>query len=98
MNPKDGSSKEDILIEQALYEMTIGQLIDYIFYGEINSFFFEELDDKYSRGHLQAMSKDELIEVIELARKKSIWNDFLANEINIESPVTKLKYIKEKRL
>lgn len=92
-----GIKKEDLLIEQALYEMTIGQLIDYIFYEKVNSNFFEELDDKYSRECLDSMSKEELIEVIEQARRKSIWNNFLVKEIKIELPVTKLKYIKEKR-
>lgn len=97
VNPKDGSSKDDVLIEQALYEMTLGQLIDYLFYGEERKAFFEELDDKYPHKCLKSMSKEEIIEVIEQARRKSIWNNFLAKEIKIESPVTKLKYIKQKR-
>ena len=92
-----GIKKEDLLIEQALYEMTLGQLIDYLFYGEERKAFFEELDDKYPHKCLKSMSKEEIIEVIEQARRKSIWNNFLAKEIKIEFPVTKLKYIKQKR-
>lgn len=92
-----GIKKEDLLVEQALYEMSLGQLIDYLFYGEENTDIFEKLDDKYPIDYLKALTKEELISIIEHARKKSIWNDFLAKEIKIELPVTKLKYIKEKR-
>lgn len=92
-----GIKKEDLLVEQALYEMSLGQLIDYLFYGEENTDIFEKLDDKYPIDYLKALTKEELISIIEHARKKSVWNNFLAKEIKIEFPVTKLKYIKQKR-
>ena len=91
-----GIAKSDLLIEQALYEMSLGQLIDYLFYAERTDF-FEELDNNYPTEKLSSLSKEELIDIIEKARRPSVWNMFLAKEITIEQPITKLNYLKENR-
>lgn len=91
-----GIAKSDLLIEQALYEMSLGQLIDYLFYAESTDF-YEELDNNYPTEKLSSLSKEELIDILEKARKPSVWNTFLAKEITVDQPITKLNYLKENR-
>lgn len=93
---QDGIAKADLLIEQALYEMSMGQLIDYLFYAD-GTDFYQMLDNDYPSAKLQTLSKEELLDLIEKARKPSVWNTFLAKEITVDQPVTKLNYLKENR-
>lgn len=94
---RSGYSKEDILIEQALHEMTMGQLIEYLFYGKAEVDFKDYIDEYYPIEKLKELGHEELLTLIEKSRKKSIWNIFLAKDIDIEEPKKKLTYLRENR-
>lgn len=94
---QQGQGKDDILIEQALNEMSLGQLIDFLFYSDEHINFEEFLDNYYPDKKLKDLSKEEILSIIEKARRKSIWNLYLANEISIEEPITKLTILKNNR-
>ena len=92
-----GTTKEDILIEEALHEMTMGQLIDYLFYGPSEIMLPEYIDEHYPVNKLKQLSKEELITIIEKTRKKSVWNLFIAKDIDINEPQRKLSFLRENR-
>lgn len=94
--PQGRTAKADLLIERALYEMSLGQLIDYLFYANSTDF-HQELDNNYPSAKLQTLSKEDILDLIEKARKPSVWNTFLAKEITVDQPITKLNYLKENR-
>ena len=92
-----GNKREEVLIEQALHEMTMAQLIDYLFYGPCEIDIVTELDEHYPSKKLKELSNDELVELIEKSRRKSVWNMFLANDIDIDEPKEKLTVLKNNR-
>lgn len=91
---RSGSTKEDMLIEAALHEMTMGQLIDYLFYGNTETNLSDLLDEYYSAAALKALSKEELIELVERGRRKSVWNLYLSDDFDVLEPQAKLKELK----
>ena len=97
--PKDLQPKlnSNQLIESALTEMTMGQLIDYLFYGTTEVNFSDYIDDNFPPEKLSLMSNSELISLVEKGRPKSIWNDFLVEYIHIQQPKEKLNYIRNCR-
>ena len=94
---RTGSSREDVLIEEALHEMTMTQMIDYLFFGPVEINMPEYLDDFYSNNKLQDLSKNELITLIEKSRRRSVWNMFLAKDIDIDEPKGKLMFLRNNR-
>ncbi len=94
---RSGSTKEDILIEAALHEMTMGQLVDYLFYGNPEIVLTDYLDEHYSAAAIKKLTKEELSQLIERGRRKSIWNLYLADDFDIIEPQAKLKQLKDYR-
>lgn len=94
---QNGIKRDDALIEAALHEMTMGQLIQYLFYAPSEFSLPDYLDDHVSPIQLKRKSKEELIDLIEHSRKKSLWNLFLADDFSIDEPQLKLKMLRENR-
>lgn len=94
---RGNNKREEVLIEQALHEMTMGQLIDYLFYGPCEVDISIELDEHYSTKKLKQLSDDDLLALLEKARRKSVWNLFLVDDIDIDEPIAKLITLKNNR-
>ena len=94
---RSGGRKEDLLIEQALHEMSMGQLIDFLFYGEAEILMEDYIDEYYPSSKLESLSKEELISLIEKFRKKSVWNLFLSKNFDIDEPRKKLNFLRQGR-
>ncbi len=97
--PKDLKPKinKNQLIESALAEMTLGELIAYLFYGQTEVIFPDYIDENYPSEKLHSMSKDDLLLLIEKGRPKSVWNNFLAKLIHVQQPKEKLNYLRDNR-
>lgn len=94
---RNGATREDVVIEAALHEMSMGQLIQYLFYAPSEFSLPDYLDEHISPNQLKGKSKDDLVALIERTRKKSLWNLFLADDFSIEEPQAKLKTLRENR-
>ena len=97
LRSSEGSAKEDQLIEKALYEMTLGQLIEYLFYSIEQSGFENYLDNNYPQKIINELTKSELIDLLKKAQRRSVWNMFLADVIDISEPITKMSYLAKNR-
>jgi len=91
------NTREEVLIEESLHEMTMSQLIDYLFHGICEIDIITELDERYPPKKLKELSTEELIELLEKARRKSVWNVFFVNDIDIDEPKAKLVVLKNNR-
>lgn len=91
------NTREEVLIEESLHEMTMAQLIDYLFHGVCELDIITELDEHYPSKKLKELSREELIELLEKSRRKSVWNMFFVNEIDIDEPRSKLIVLKNNR-
>jgi hypothetical protein len=85
------------LIESALTEMTLGVLIEYLFYGQTEVAFADYIDENYPANKLQEITKDNLVLLIEKGRRKSVWNKFIAENINLLQPKEKLEFLRDNR-
>jgi len=91
---KDKVSRDEKIIEEALYQMDI---------SELEKFLFEEsreidpsilIDSNLTQGSLNNMDKDEIIAVIDKGRLKSLWERFFASKIPIENPKSKISELR----
>mgnify|MGYP003289735577 CR=1 FL=1 len=89
--------KDDVLIEAALHEMTMGQLIDYLFYGTSDISIEDYLDEHLPPAKLRELSKEDLVKILERGRRKSVWNLYFANEFRIDEPRKKLGVLRANR-
>lgn len=94
---RNGGKKDDALIEAALHEMTMGQLIDYLFYGTSEITIEDYLDEHLPPAKLREMSKEDLVKILERGRRKSVWNLYFANEFRIDEPRKKLGVLRVNR-
>ena len=94
---RNGNKKADMLIQEALHEMTMGQLIEYLFYGQSEIVLPDYIDEHLPIYKLKKMSKDELIALLEKGRRKSVWNLYLSEKFDIDEPKTKLRILKNNR-
>lgn len=94
---RNGGKKDDALIEAALHEMTMGQLIDYLFYGTSDISNEDYLDEHLPPAKLRELSKEDLVKILERGRRKSVWNLYFANEFRIDEPRKKLGVLRANR-
>lgn len=94
---RSNGQKDDVLIEAALHEMTMGQLIDYLFYGAADISIQDYLDEHLPPEKLRNTSKEELIQLLESGRRKSVWNMYFANQFMIDKPREKLATLRSNR-
>ncbi len=93
---KKGFNHSD-LIERALYEMTISQLETYLFEPyrvvEVDSI----IDDQLGTLSVSKMTKEQIIEVLDMCRAKSLWERFFEGSVSIDDFRTNLGIIREYR-
>lgn len=94
---KAKSSSKSKMIEQALYEMTIYQLETYLFvpYREIDA--SNLIDKELSEEVIKDKSRDEIINIINKGRSKSLWDRFFIGIIQIDNFHSKLEDIRNYR-
>lgn len=88
------SKEKSKLVENALYEMTIFQVEDYLFkkWRNIDSEVF--LDNQLSALELKTLSKENIIELIENNKSYSLWERIFEDRINIVGLQKKLESIR----
>jgi len=85
------------LVENALYEMTIGQLEEYLFteWRDINAETF--LDEELIIKKIDHLSKEELIQKVKSNEKKSLWQRIFEDQININNIREKISRVRNCR-
>lgn len=93
---KNGMNQSN-LIEKALYEMTIFQLETYLFtpYRELDMYTI--LEDKLNQKNIYNKSKDEIIDILDKCRARSLWDRFFEGKIQIADLQANLKKIRDYR-
>jgi hypothetical protein len=94
---KQQGLKQSDLIERALYEMTIYQLENYLFEPYSISKFESILENELSTLAVRGMTKDEIIEVLDQCRAKSLWERFFEGKIKIDHLQSNLGVIRNYR-
>lgn len=85
------------LIEKGLYEMTIGQLEDYLFLPFRSIEGNDLIDDILSKNRLRNKSKEDIIIELKNSSLKNIWTRFFEGEIEIFDLKNKLVLIRNLR-
>ena len=93
---KKGFKNSD-LIEKALYEMTISQLETYLFepYRVVEA--ESVIDDQLNALSLSKMTKEQIIEALDMCRAKSLWERFFESSVSIDDLQTNFGIIREYR-
>lgn len=94
---KDKNLRDEKIIEEALYQMDISELETFLFKKSRDIDPGNLIDEKLSKDVLSAMSKDEIITLLDEGRSKSLWDRFFAKDIPIDDPEGKISTIRNER-
>lgn len=82
------------MIEEALYEMDIKELEDYLFLPRSDMDTTELRTDEFKSENLSKLSQEEAIKLIQKLRPLSIWERYFDKEVSIPNPQEKLNSIR----
>jgi len=91
------SAREEVLIEKALHEMDMYQLEQFLFNATRDADPTQLLDVQLSKEALTDMDKEQIVDILESGRARSIWDRFFAPKIEMPEFEEKLKEIRLNR-
>ncbi|MGN0340779.1 MAG: hypothetical protein ACI4D0_09810 [Lachnospira sp.] len=88
-NTLKGKGNKTKLVEGALNELTYEQLKEYLFVPYSSQNLSEMLDEELAKDHIEKLSKEEIVSIIDKCRNVSLWDRFFGK-------YKKFQYFKEK--
>lgn len=78
-NTLKGKGNKTKLVEGALNELTYEQLKEYLFVPFSSQNLSEVLDNELAKEHMESLSKEDMVNIIDRCRSVSLWDRFFGN-------------------
>jgi hypothetical protein len=97
LNEEDETIRDERFIEQALNELDFGNLIDFLFKKTRDRSPVDVIDQSLSSEKLDELSKEEIIELIDEGRERTLWDKYCTPILDIDDMQSKMMVIKKLR-